>query len=370
MLKVACPRQELLESVQIVSRGVSGRSTQPVQNNILLEASEGKLGLLATDLEYLSLQAAIGAEVSEEGQTTVPARIMAEVIAALPQGTVELEADTNNSLRISCGRSKYEIRGLSANDFERLPELESPEEFELPQSSLHRVLSRTVFSTSRDETRPILTGALLQLMPEGLEVVATDTYRLALQKIELPGEREGTRSALVSRRALTELMRIVDAGSDEMVTVRLAPNLIEFGINSVTLGSRLIEGTYVNYPKVIPASFERALHVNVKEFNDVLHRALIVAREDANRVVLRTSEGMLNVRAYSQDVGEVEESLPVKVEGDDAEIAFNARYMLDMLEAIDTEELRMELRGPLHSGLLRPAGDDSYLYVLMPMQIM
>lgn len=369
MLKVACPQHALLEGVQVVSRGVSGRSTQPVQNNVYLEARNGQLRLVATDLEYLSLEAVVDAEVPEEGATTVPARLLAEVASALPNELVSLEADETHGVKIRCGRSRYEIRGLSAADFAMLPSLDEAVRFEIPQSTLQNILGRTVFATSRDETRPILTGGLFKITEGKLEVVATDTYRLALQSVMLDGVGDVSRSAIVSRRALTELVRILDGGSDEPVQVAIGDSQIEFKVGRITLGSRLIEGQFVNYPKVIPASFERRVIANQKELHSALQRALIVAREDANRVVLKTEGGSLKITAASQDVGQAEESIPVTVEGDEAEIAFNARYMLDMLDAVGGGEIVMELSGPLNSGALKPQGDDNYLYVLMPMQI-
>lgn len=370
MLKVTCPQQALLESVGTVSRGVSGRSTQPVQNNIYLEASGSQLRLVATDLEYLSLEAVIEAEVLEEGAITVPARLLADVTNALPNDDVRLTADETNGINISCGRSRYDIRGLSAADFSTLPTIGQATELELEQGKLLMILERTVFATSRDETRPILTGALFRLNEQTLEVVATDTYRLALQSLPMEEPFTESRSAIVSRRALTELMRILSADSTEPAKVRFSDNQVEFKVGRITLGSRLIEGQFVNYGKVVPSSFERKVSCNIKEYSAALHRALIVAREDANRVVLKTEDGALKITASSADVGSVSEEIPVRLEGEDAEIAFNARYVLDMLDAIDATEVAMELSGPLNSGALKPAGDEGYLYVLMPMQIM
>jgi DNA polymerase-3 subunit beta len=369
MLKVSCPQQALLESVGIVSRGVSGRSTQPVQNNIYLEGRDKQLRLVATDLEYLSLEAVIEADVVEEGATTVPARTLADIVTALSAEDVRLTADENSGVNIACGRSKYDIRGLPATDFTMLPALSDAIRFDLPQKLMQRTLQRTVFATSRDETRPILTGSLFRISSGQLEVVATDTYRLALQTAPLDLELADARSAIVSRRALGELMRIISA-TDEPVGVGISDNQVEFKVGNVTLCSRLIEGQFVNYGKVIPSSHQRTVACDVKELGAALHRALIVAREDANRVVLKTEDGSLKITASSQEVGAVEEALPMRLEGEDAEIAFNARYMLDMLDAVDASEIAMELSGPLNSGALKPVGDDSYLYVLMPMQIM
>jgi DNA polymerase-3 subunit beta len=370
MLQVACGQQALLESVQIVSRGVSGRSTQPVQNNIMLEAKEGQLRLVATDLEYISLEAVLEAEVVEEGATTVPARLLAEVVAALPHSNVSLQAREDHGIEISCGSARYEMRGLAATDFAMLPPVTVECRFELSQAELLEVLEHTVFATSRDETRPILTGAQLKLSEQGLEMVATDTYRLALQKLALENPPDQLRSAIISRRALAELIRILDRDSKEPVVITLTDSQAEFQIGSITVGSRLIEGQFVNYEKVIPVDFERRIIVNSKDLGAALHRAAIVAKDDDNRVVLKTDEGQLLISAASKDVGQVEESVAIELEGDNAEIAFNARYMLDMIGACSCEAVAMELSGPLNSGIMRPVGDDTFLYVLMPMQIM
>ncbi len=154
------------------------------------------------------------------------------------------------------------------------------------------------------------------------------------------------------------------------MVITLTDSQAEFQIGSITVGSRLIEGQFVNYEKVIPVDFERRIIVNSKDLGAALHRAAIVAKDDDNRVVLKTDEGQLLISAASKDVGQVEESVAIELEGDNAEIAFNARYMLDMIGACSCEAVAMELSGPLNSGIMRPVGDDTFLYVLMPMQIM
>lgn len=370
MLKLTCPQEKLYEEVQLVSRGVSGRSTQPIQNNICLKAAEGALTLVATDLEFISLKSRVPVTIAEEGELTAPARTLVDIANRLPSGDVELVATENNGLKISCGNAHFTIRGLPADDFQELPEIESPVSFEMSQGDLARVLGRTVFATSRDETRPILTGALMKISGNQLETVATDTYRLALQRTELPVTVETDQSAIVSRRTLQEVERILKPASEEPVTINMSDSQVSFELNDVTVGCRLIEGQFVNYPKVIPEGGDRIVTVDRMDLAESLERAIVVAREDANRVILRTSDGVLTITAESQDIGTAEEELDVTVEGEEAEIAFNAQFLLAMLNAVDSDEISMELSGPLNSGLLRPADDDSYLYVLMPMQIM
>lgn len=369
MLNVQCTRNELHEAVQTVSRGVTGRSTQPVQNNVLLEASGGVLRLVATDLEYLSIESELPVRVLEEGAVTAPARVLAELTGSLPESDVSLVADEHQALSISCGGSHEVIRGLSAVDFQRFPPISDALRVELPQGLLHTVVRQTVFATSRDETRPILTGALVEISPEGLKVVATDTYRLAVRTAAVETGATSTRSAIVSGRTLGELVRILSPDSEEPAQIAISDNQIEFRVGTTVLAARLIEGQFPNYQKVIPDSYQRRITVGVSDLEPALRRALIVAREDANRTVFAPGPEFLQIRAESPDVGRVEEQVPATLEGDSIEIAFNARYILDILEATPTERVTIDLSGPLNPGMIRPEGDDTYLCVLMPMQI-
>lgn len=370
MLDLSCPQETLHEAVQTVQHGVSGRSTQPVQNNIYLESGSGQLRLVATDLEFISLEAVMDANISDNGAVTVPARLLTEVVGSLAGETTHLEADENDTLTVSSGPSSFLIRGMSAQDFEMLPPMEEPLEFELSQRDLHSILSQTVFATSRDETRPILTGALFNIAPGGLEVVATDTYRLALRRMTAEIPIDESRTAIISERALNEVLRVLEPESDEPVRLQLSGNQVRVVIGNVTVGSRLIEGQFPNYEKVLPDATDRRVTVDRAGLTDSLRRMLIVAREDANRVVLRGSEGSLTVTADSQDVGHAEEEIPATLEGEEPEIAFNARYLLDALQAMTEDEVVMELSQPLSPATLKPLESDDYLYVIMPMQIM
>jgi len=370
MLDITCPQSALHEAVQTVARGVTGRSTQPVQNNIYLESAADSLRLVATDLEFISLEAALPVTVNGEGALTAPARFLTELVGSLPEQDVTLVADENQALAVHCEAVDYTIRGLAASDFQMFPDIGDGIGVTIPQSLLRSILRQTAFSTSRDETRPILTGALFEFSRDSLLVVATDTYRLALRKahVELPIEQPV--SAIVSSRALNELLRVLADDSEEMANVAVSANQIEFQVGNVKVASRLIEGQFPNYQKVVPESHERRVVVDVSELEPALRRALIVAREDANRVVLKPSSDNLQITAESQDVGSIDEQVPAKFEGESTEIAFNARYMLEVLDTLEAERLTLDLSGPLNPGMIRPEGDEDYLYVLMPMQIM
>jgi DNA polymerase-3 subunit beta len=377
MLKAHLPQEELHRYLQIVSRGVSGRSTQPIQNNVYLEAGQATLRMIASDLEYIHIEGETPALVDEEGAVTVPARLLVEVTGSLAHSEVTLEAGENNTLVVSCARSRYEIRGLPAMDFEMLPPVDGAVTARLSQKLLHRILRQTVFAVSRDETRPILTGVQFALAPGKLEVVGTDLYRLAKCVItaesvpEVPEvEVEQQEQAIISARCLHEVQRLLNEESEDRVELRLSKNLVQFTVGPIRVVSRLIEGRFPSYERAVPDHYDKLVLCRREDLSVALRRALIVARDDANRVVFRTGGEVMTLSAESPEVGKAEEEVEVEVEGEDIEIAFNARYVLDVLEAIDSERVQFELTGSFNAGIIRPEGDQSYFYVLMPMQIL
>lgn len=376
-MKVQLPQEDLYRYVQIVSRGVSGWSVRPVQNNIYLEGKERTLKLIATDLDYIHIEAETPALVDQSGEITVPARLLREVAGALPHSQVTLEATENNSLVVTCQRSHYEIRGLPASDFERLPEVDGAVKATLSQKLLHQILSQTLFAVSKDETRPILMGVHFVLAPDQLDVMATDLYRLVRRTIK-PAEAdialqidvEGERQAIVSARCLHEIPKLLDAESEVPAELALGENLVQFTLGNIKMISRLIEGRFPSYERVVPDNYDKVILVRVEDLALALRRALVVAREDANRVVFHVAKDVMTLTAENPDVGRVEEEVEVEVEGKEIEIAFNARYVLDVLEALQSERVRFELTGAFSAAALRPEDDDSYLYVLMPLQIL
>jgi len=387
MLNVICAREALGEAVGIVSWGVSWRSTQPVQNNIYLESRTDALILVATDLEHISVQAAVPVQVADAGAVTAPARLLTEVVNSLPEADVSLAGDESQALAVACGEVRYTLRGLSAADFQTFPPLGEGLRVSVPQGQLAEVLRQTVFAASRDETRPIVTGALLSFGEGSLEVVATDTFRLARRKTATAtatagnhrdtestenGEAVGRqgRAVIVSARALGQVLRVLSAENTEPVEIALDDTQIEFGVGNVKIGSRLIEGQYPNFDKVIPKAHQKRVTLVAEDFGAALKRMLPIAREDADRVMLRTEGGTLELSAESDDVGKVSEEMACQLEGEPAKIAFNCRYLLEALGVLEVEEIHLELSGPLNAGVMRAKGVEDWLYVQMPMEVM
>lgn len=376
-MNIVCSKSDLAYGVHTASRAVSPRSTLPILSNILIYAKAGapeedqggSVTLIATDLE-IWIRCVIPAKVSVPGSLAVPAGLLGEVMNSLPETDVSLTVDENRLL-VKWDTADYTILSLPAEEFPSLPEVGDETSCQIPQGLLKSVLKMTTFAASKEETRAILTGALMDIHDDEFSVVATDTHRLALMNSQLPQKIADATSVIVPARALNELQRVLHDQSETTVHVALAANQIQFSMDGLTIVSRVIDGQFPNYQKVIPKEVERRITVNTKEFLSVLKRVAIVARENANKAIFLTENNHFVIQAESQEAGRAYEELPIHLEGEDIEIAFNVQYFVDVLSVIDTEEVLIELTGPLNPGVIKPVGGrekDTYIYVLMPMQ--
>ncbi len=385
LLRATSPRKELFEGIQTVGKAVATRSSLPILTHIRIAAKDGRVSMMATDLEMWMEHTLPGVGITEDGAATAPARNFTELLAAMPDADVSVTVeDETNTLHLRCLKANYKLLGLSADEFPLLPQVKEESRFVIDREILKEAIRQTIFATSTDETRAILTGVLVVFQGDSLRLVATDTHRLAVRDCPVK-EGSGSASAIVPSRAMNELLRII--GNDEgEVVVTLSSNQIQFQIedskgedkdselgSKTTLISRLIEGQFPNYERVIPAQATKTLTVERAPLAAAVKRAAIVARDSASRVVLRTTEDgdRLTITAESGSVGNAYEEVEVARTGDDSpvEIAFNAKYLADVLNVLDTEGLHIELTEPLRPGVIRPTDDADYLCVLMPMQV-
>lgn len=385
-MKVLCKRKDLYEGVQTVSRIVSSRSPLPALSHILLQATDGHLRLVSSDFE-MYMDVAIPATVAAEGALTVPAGVVASILGSLPDSEVSLAADQNNVVELKCLRSEYVIRGLPAQEFPKLPEVQGGWCAEIEQAVLRQLTNETIFAVSTEETRAILTGVLTVLGDRSIKMVATDTHRMALSSMPVPDLETPTpddpdgmgahleNGVIIPARALRELCRVLAAEPGPKLQVHMTRNLVLFRMEGMSLTSRLIDGQFPHYERVIPKEHQKRLIANTQDLLAALKRAAsILPREGAQRVILRTSEeGLLDIWSEHQDVGQAHEQIEVTREGDPIEIGFNVRYLLDVLSIIEAESVVIELTGALGPGVVRPMVEEvegrRYLYVLMPMAI-
>ena len=365
-MKVICARKDLYEGVQTAARAVSPRTSLPILGHLLIRTEEGRLRIAATDLE-IGMECIVEASVQEEGSLTAPARVLTEVLAALPETDVVLSVDDTNTVSVQAATSDFSILGLPPDEFPMLPEVRQEVSVTVDRDKIREAIKKTSFAVSLDESRAILTGILMQVSESGLKFVATDTHRLCVQDCPVV-ESEGTMNAIVPGRALNELTRIVPDG-EGTVSVSISPSQIMFKVDDTILISRLIEGQFPNFEKVIPQSHTKKLTVPTDQFLKSVKRAAIVARENSNRTIMRSEDGKLIVTAESGNVGKAHEEVEIIKEGEDLKMAFNSKYLLDVLNVIDTEALEVELSGDVSPAVIRPQGQEDYTYVLMPMQV-
>lgn len=370
-MKCTVSASVLSNSLSLVSRAVSPRSTLPILSNVLLETTPDGLRLLATNLD-LTINATVEATVESEGRVTVPARLLADYVGSLVDApcTLELNAATQ-VLKLSCGIHRTNIHGIDAVEFPPLPARDTETTVELDASVLEGAISQTAVAASSDEARPVLTGVLLQLDSGRLTLAATDGHRLAVRTVDVdvPGDAPSL-SVIVPARHLAEVARAINPGRPRVgITVSAARNQIFFTMRDVEVSSRLIEGNYPNYAQVIPAESVTTVTLPASALLRETRTASVLAKDAANVVRFATGEDTLTLSAQTAEVGDDEAPLSANVSGTDVQIAFNARYVLDALGVIDAEQVQLGFNGPLSPGVIRPVGRDDYLYIVMPVRV-
>jgi DNA polymerase-3 subunit beta len=298
----------------------------------------------------------------------LPGRLLVEVARSLPDGPVSLELrESERDVEITAGSSRFHLRTLPADDFPRFPESDH-EPVELPGPALRETINRVARAASRDEARPVLTGVLVMVEGDELTMVATDSYRLAVKRTKLDAKVPERLEANVPARALRELARLIEAAGDDSLRVWLTRNQALFGIGQVSLSSRLIDGQFPNHDQLLPDSFEHEVKLPRAELLEVTRRVSQLAQRNA-ALRLSLSDGELVVSAETPDLGDAREALPAPYSGELLEIGFNPEFVRDGLESIDSDEVLLKLISPLRPGLLEPAGEDDFRYLVMPIRL-
>ncbi len=363
-LKATCSRDEMLHALGLVSRGVSTRSSVQILAGILLEASEGKLRLAATDME-VSLRTQIEAKTDADGSVVVPGRLLLELARLLPESEVSIEHKLEEAVcEITCGTASYRLHTYNAEDFPRLPSTDGIELHEVDRHTMLETIARVSRSASRDESRPVLTGVLVQFEPGRLVMAATDSYRLSMKETALEGSIPEL-EAIVPARALAELTRIAPEG--EKLSLGVHENQVVFGTADAWLTTRRIDGQFPNVKQLVPDEFEHEVALGRDELLDVVRRVAVMAQRNSP-LRLRFADGELTVSAQTQDVGEARESLPAAFTADPLEIGFNAEFLRDGVESIVGDQVRVKLISPLRPAVLEGESDD-FLYLIMPIRL-
>jgi DNA polymerase III subunit beta len=374
-MKVSALQDNFSKGLSIVGRAVPARSTLPQASHVKVETDEGRLKLVATDL-MMATTCWIGAQVEEEGAVTVPARLLTDFVTSLPNERIDLTVPSRGrQVHISCARNEATMAGMDAADFPPVPAVADGLSLTLEPKTLRKAISQVQFAAAADDTRPVLTGVHTLAEGSELTLAAADGFRLAVHKLPLKQEVPEKVEVIIPARALREIERLI-ADDNEPVEMAIngARSQVLFRLPDVEVVATLIQGTFPNYGQLIPQSYSTKTTIDMGQFLQETRIAAIFARDGAGivRIQLEPGEGSnagkLIVSARAEEIGEHRGDIDVEVEGEASKIAFNSRYLQDVLQALDdVDKVALETTSPSSPGVIRPIGDDRYVHVVMPM---
>ena len=367
-MKATIERATLLKSLGHVQSVVERRNTIPILSNVLIEASEdGSLRLMATDLD-LQVDESVAAQVEQAGATTIPAHTFHDIVRKLPEGSqVELTA-AEGKMQVVAGRSRFNLSTLPRDDFPVIAEGELPTRFELPAATLRQIIDKTRFAISSEETRYYLMGIFLHVADDKLKAAATDGHRLARITLDRPEGAESMPDVIIPRKCVAELRKLLDE-VEGTVEVSLSPTKVRFGLGSAVLTSKLIDGTFPDYNRVIPTANDKLLKLDPKSFAQGVDRVATIASEKTRAVKMSVDRDKVTLSVTSPESGTATEEIAADYGNDSLEIGFNARYLLDILHEIEGDTVEVHLADAAAPTLLREKDDSAALYVLMPMRV-
>jgi DNA polymerase-3 subunit beta len=367
-MKATIERAVLLKSLSHVQSVVERRNTIPILSNVLMDAREdGSIRLMATDLD-LQVDESVPATVTQAGATTISAHTLFDIVRKLPEGSqVELTA-AEGKMQVVAGRSRFNLSTLPRDDFPVIAEGELPTRFELPAVTLREIIEKTRFAISTEETRYYLMGIFLHVVDDQLRAAATDGHRLARVTVARPDGSEDMPDVIVPRKAIAELYRLLEE-VEGTVEISLSPTKVRFGLGSAVLTSKLIDGTFPDYNRVIPTANDKLLKLDPKSFSAGVDRVSTIASEKTRAVKMSVDRDRVTLSVTSPENGLATEELPADYGADGLEIGFNARYLLDILGEIEGDTVEVHLADAAAPTLLRENDKSNALYVLMPMRV-
>ena len=370
-MKLVCTQADLDAALNIVGKAINQNTTLPVLNNVLLKAEGGRLNFAGTNLE-IAIQCFVSAEIKAEGAITVPAKLLVSYISLLKDESVELSVNESNTLLIKAASSQTKIKGISAEEFPIIPTVSKDQVFRVARKDLDLAISQTVFAAATNTARPVLSGILFDLKKDSFKMVATDSYRLAEKSVKPLEAVDFDLQAIVPARTVGELGKIIGKSSAESVEITVSKNQILFVVGDTRMISRLIEGKFPDYEKIIPHGSKTTIDVKTDELSLVVRRVALFARENNNNIKCSvTNDGKLTVSTDETKVGEEKAEISGNVTGENNKIALNAQYLLDVLNFIQSEEITIELDDKLSPAVIRISkeSEKTYMYIIMPLKI-
>lgn len=364
-MKFVCTKNVLLDGISIVQKAVTGKTTLPILEGIHISSKGGELCLTATDLD-MGIETSIPCEVLSDGSVVLNSRLFGEIIRKLPDMEIEIEVDGSFGTTIICGKSKFTLVGQNPEDYPELPIINENSMYKLPQDLLKNMIKQVIFAAAQDETRPILTGVLFEARDGVLSMVALDAYRLALRRSNI--NSSNNINAVIPGKTLNEVGKILEASAEE-VYITFTPNHILFSLGNTKVISRLLDGEFINYRQIIPEEYKSKVKINTKMLLDSIERASLLAKEGkTNLIKIDVKYNDLIITSNSQ-LGNVYEEVPIVLEGNELQIAFNSKYFIDVLKVLDVEEVNLEFSSGVSPCLLKTIEDNGYTYLILPVRL-
>ncbi|MBI4337376.1 MAG: DNA polymerase III subunit beta [Chloroflexi bacterium] len=370
-MKAMCLQENLSKGLAVVARAVATRTTLPITQNVLLQTDQARLKLSATNLE-IAINTWVGAQVEAEGAVTVPARLLTEFVNSLPNERIDIEGTQRpRGVKLACARFQAKINGTDSEEFPPIPSVEGGSTVQLEPKGLRLAINQVVFAAATEDSRPVLTGVKVELEDSGVTLAAADGFRLAVHTAQLKAPAGEASAFIVPARTLQEVQRLL-GDQEEPVEMVVAPSRSQalFRLKSAELVSQLIQGTFPNYKQLIPQGYTTRGVVNMQDFLRATRTASIFARDGSGIIrlhMLPGQPGSMKVVSVAEEVGENAGELDAKVEGPEAKIAFNSKYLLDALQAMNAEEVALEVTTSSSPGVFRPLDSTGYVHVVMPM---
>ena len=364
LMRFKCRQELFVNSLQTAIKAISGKATLPILEGALLEAYDGSLKITCTDLN-MGIITQLEADIAEEGRVVLPGKLLGEIVRKLPDGEEDVSVAANNATTLRCRGSRTTLAGFAAEEYPPLPALEENETVTLPQSELRDMIRQTSFSIATEESRPIFTGCLMEVSPERVNLVALDGFRLALRTLE-PENCRSTFDALIPGKSLNEVARIL--GDEGDAILRLDRTHMSFEIGGTRVITRMLEGEFIKYRSIIPATWSSMVRVSRRELAECIDRASLLAKDGKNNLMKFTVSDSRLVITSNSEMGDAYEELEAMHTGDDLEISFNIRFMSDIMKAIEDEDVVLRFNSAVSPCVICPVEGERYTYLVLPVR--
>lgn len=360
-----CEKQKLQEGISIVQKAITGKSTMSVLEGIYINANKEGLTLIGSDMD-VSIETKVEADVMNEGSIVIDAKIFGEIIRKLPNSDIKIETLENDTVQITCEKSVFNVVYMNADEFPELPQINQDMKVEVPQNILKNMIKGTSFAIAQDETRPILQGVLFEVKDKTLNLVALDGYRLAIRSEYLDSEIDIEK--VIPGKTLNEVSKILEDTND-IVEINFTNNHILFNLNKTRIISRLLEGKYVNYKSLLPQEHKLTVTVKKQDLQNGIERASLMAKDGNNNLIKLDIQDEAVIITSNSQLGKVREEVLINLQGEKIQIAFNSRYLIDVLKNFEEEEVILEMTSSVSPCIIKAKEADNYKYLVLPVRL-